>query len=105
MIYSIQMDGCAASSELVNLTFGCSHLSLCTFQSVSKGVLSQLRQQKSLFRNYLMQDVPLFKSYCCLCFYTSGAFIIDSPTPTLTVNLNEQPIHYDQQKKRGKILI
>jgi hypothetical protein len=27
-----------------------------------------------------------------LCFYTSGAFTIDSSTPTLTENLNEHPI-------------
>jgi hypothetical protein len=29
----------------------------------------------------------------CLCFYTSGAFTIDSSTPTFTGNLNEHPIH------------
>jgi hypothetical protein len=28
----------------------------------------------------------------CLCFYTSGAFTTDSPTPTPTGNLNEHPI-------------
>jgi hypothetical protein len=34
----------------------------------------------------------LFKSYRCLCFYTYGAFTIDSSTPTLTGDLNEHPI-------------
>jgi hypothetical protein len=28
----------------------------------------------------------------CLCFYTSGAFTINSSTPTLTGNLNEHPV-------------
>jgi hypothetical protein len=34
-----------------------------------------------------------FKSYRYLCFYTNGAFTINRLfTPTLTGNLNEQPI-------------
>jgi hypothetical protein len=29
-----------------------------------------------------------------LRFYTNGAFSIDSPTPTLRINLNERTIHF-----------
>jgi hypothetical protein len=42
--------------------------------------------------NALRITDDLFKAYRCLCFYTSGAFTIDSSTPTLTGNLNEHPI-------------
>jgi hypothetical protein len=42
--------------------------------------------------NALWITGQLFKSYRCLCFYTYGAFTIDSSTPTLIGDLNEHPI-------------
>jgi hypothetical protein len=46
--------------------------------------------EESIVNGSAVQILPQFLR--CLYFYTSGAFTIDSPTPTLTGNLNEHPI-------------
>jgi hypothetical protein len=45
----------------------------------------------------------LFKSYRHLYFNTSGAFTIDSSTPTLTGNLNEDPIYLHSTRSKLKM--
>jgi hypothetical protein len=47
--------------------------------------------EESIVNASAVQILPQFLR--CLCFYTSGAFTIDSSTPTLPGNLNEHPLH------------